>query len=178
METKRWMGGLSLGILLAMAWICKSAQADDSASPEGSLPAECWSIQEGSYTGEIAGDVVKLTAELNVKILRNGLQEIPLDFGGATVTEVKLSGPGTLVVRDDHYAIAVDRRGTCRVTVKLSTLLQRDHESEGFSVDIPQALFSKLALTIPRTDLELAPEDALTVTKEVKAGKESKAATA
>ncbi len=170
----QWWGGLSLGILLATVGICSSAEASKivESTVEGSeIPAEGWSIQEGLYTGEIEGDVVRLTAELNVKILRDGLQEIPLDFGSATVTEVKLSGSGVLVVHNDQYAIAVQKRGTCRVTVKLSTLLQRDHESEGFSMDIPQALFSKLALTIPRTDVELAPEDALTVTKEVKAGR-------
>ena len=153
-----------VGILTGCIGMVPAAHAREVV--EGLAPAQQgWAIQEGRYTGQVEGDRVRLTAELTVKVFGEGIQEVPLEFPGATITNVQIrGGSAELAVSGDQYRLLFQRKGTCRVLVEMSVPLSRQPE-EGFSLQIPQALFSRLSLTVPRPDVELAPGQVLTVQK-------------
>ena len=169
MDTKRWLNWAAAGCALCL--VPTVAEGREAASPPAAYDSQVgasWAIQEATYTGQvIAGEGVFFTAELTLQVLRDGFQAIPLSFNNGTITDLKVTGgSASLVARGNQYAVVVGKRGTYRITAKLVTRLTRDDQTEGIQVGIPQALFSKVHLTIPRTDIELSPEQALIVTKE------------
>ena len=164
MNRKRLFMVVVVGLLCGIGVVAPPPSGADEAYAGAS-----WTIEQAAYTGRVEGDIARINAELTIKVLQNGYAEIPLIFGNAVITDVKAGGSSaTLVVRDDQYALAVQKKGTYRVSVQFSTSLGRDDRYEQISVEIPQAVFSRLALEIPRMDLELAPDQVLTVNKEVR----------
>ncbi len=165
MDKKRLFGrmiGLLCGCGLLLPTAAEARICEQALEPAGSG----WTITEARYTGEVVGDVARVTAELTVKVFRDGWPEIPLGFENATLTDLKVSGgSAAVVIRNDRYAISVQKRGNVRVTAALATHLNRDSQYEGITIGIPQAVFSNVTLTIPRAEVELASEHALTVTK-------------
>ncbi|MCM8795021.1 MAG: hypothetical protein NC819_04385 [Candidatus Omnitrophica bacterium] len=163
MNVKRWWAGWMVGLLCGVGVIELPPPAD---AREATL-AGSWSIEQADYGGELQGEIAKLKAELSIKVFQNGYCEVPLDFNNAVITDVKAAGgSASVIVRNDRYAVAIQKKGTYKVSVEMSVPLNRDSQFEQLYLGIPQAVFSKLTLTILKTDIELAPDQALTVTKQ------------
>jgi hypothetical protein len=170
---KAWGIGLLWSLCISPsvhAWETPASSPPQIIRPPVEMAA--WAIEQARYTGEVEGEVARFVANLTLRVLQDGLQEIPLTFDNATITDLRVhGGSATLVVRNDRYALSVQRRGKVILTAQLATRLTRDTQQEGIFFGFPQAVFSHLTLAIPRTEVELAPEHLLTVSKKSEGGK-------
>lgn len=107
MNARHWLAGMGVGCAICL--VSAAAEAREAAA------VTSWSIQEASYTGEVVGgQSVSLTAELALQVLQDGLQEIPLSFHNAAITDLKVSGGAAhLAARGTQYALVVGKRGSC-----------------------------------------------------------------
>ena len=60
--------GWWVAVVIGMMVVIPGAEATESRTPAG----VGWTIQEGKYTGEVNGEIVRLAAALTIKVLGTG----------------------------------------------------------------------------------------------------------
>lgn len=143
-----------------------AVEAKSVVPPSRPVP---WVIESADYEGTVADQIARLKATLTVRVLEDGELQIPLTSNSLTITRAELSRrasrahlmpqPGV----PGQYVLVVSKRGTYKVALECSTRLAQDSRYEGVSFGIPQATFSTLTLSIPKTSVELREADRLYV---------------
>ena len=163
-----WRG---MGWMLLLVGWAQAVGATSVPGREGPVP---WIIESAEYTGTVAGQVLRVEARFDIRVLRDGWTEIPLALPGSTVTAVtvkKKSGETHIMPRNGFYAVTATKKGTCDIRVTFSVPLIQDSQFEGLGLGIPQATFSTLSLFVARKDVELRPQDELYVERELDASR-------
>lgn len=156
---------LSLSMLALLGWTAPALAAGAQTPGDGTS----WVIETAQYTGEIKEHIARVEGRYTINVLQDGRIEIPLVLQGATVTDIEIerkTGAAHLIPRAGFYGLSVQRKGIYKVRVKFAKLLDQDSQFEGVRLGIPQATCSTLSLLVPRKDVELRPQDELSIERE------------
>ncbi len=157
--------------------------------PKNEAPAGAV-ISSAVYRAVPQDKTAVIHAELTVNVLRDGWCEVPLEFSGAAIGEVKLDGEGIItprnpILRDaapapqqgkmalpEHPALLILRgKGAHRVTLEMSTLIHAVNGVNGISgmkniaVGLPGVAAGSFELTLPAGTTMEKSDTAMRVSK-------------
>lgn len=167
MDRRRQGVVAAVAVVVGMGWSgVQAAWAMDPAAVPGELRwvPTAWMIESAQYTGTLEEQVARFEVRYTVQVVEGGIVQIPLELPGVTVTSVTLehaSRHAHVAPRGGAYVLIASRPGAYRLRVRGAVRVFTEGQYERLSFGIPQATSSLLTLTIPRTDVELRPEDRL-----------------
>jgi hypothetical protein len=157
--------------IIAMAAVLAITAGFSTAQANEAYVGQAYSLEKGNYAALVEGEKVRIQAALEIKVISDELNQIPVSFGSAEILDLKLSGSSAvLAVENDQYWVRVNRKGTVRLNATLMVPLTRNSDQEGFYLEIPQAVFSFCTVTIPRASVQLISDYAVGGTTQVRAG--------
>lgn len=120
-------------------------------------------ITESHFVGTVEQDVVKVTAELNITVMKKkGWAQLPVNFGKVAVGKITSDNEETTILRGlskGRYQLLLNGAGQHKVTVELLATVKTSPEHRSFRIDCPPVGISDLTLTIPEADqsIEVSP---------------------
>ncbi|MFO0916792.1 MAG: hypothetical protein U0872_00550 [Planctomycetaceae bacterium] len=119
-------------------------------------------ITSSNYVGQVAADVVNITATLEVQSLTDGWAEVPLRFGEAAIGELK-SDSGKVLLRGNGpgaYSLLLPNQGVHRVTLELVARVRTSPEGNSLEIEIPPVGITNFELTVPEANqsVDLTPK--------------------
>ena len=120
-------------------------------------------ITESHFVGIVEQDVVKVSAELNITVMKkNGWAQLPVNFGKVAVGKITSDNDQTTILRGlskGKYQLLLNGAGKHTVTVELLATVKTSPEHRSFRIDCPPVGISDLTLTIPESDqsIEVSP---------------------
>ncbi len=129
------------------------------------LPA---AVRAAAYEGRADGDMVNLDATLEIEVLADGWQRIPLDFAGAGIEEARVDGEPALLVPaaqgGSGYELLLEDAGRRTLTLSLRIGAARDGDRHTAAFSLPAVPLSRLRLTVPgsATEIQVTPRLAST----------------
>lgn len=141
----------------------------DTASPEAV-------ITESQFNGRVEKDVVRLTAQLKISVLKEkGWARLPLNFGNAAVGSMTAEDDQQVILRglsQGKYELLLQGPGVQTVTLELLATVKTSPENRSFAIDCPAVGISELTLTIPEPDqsIEISPLQVLLPTEKADDG--------
>ena len=120
-------------------------------------------ITESHFKGNVEKDVVRLTGEFHVMVLKEqGWARLPLQFGDAAVGQVTANDDTRTLLRGikkGHYELLLNGSGQHTITIELLATVKTSPEHHSFRINCPAVGISDLTLTIPKPDqaIEIAP---------------------
>ena len=133
-------------------------------------------ITESHYSGTVENDVTRLSAELNIEVMRkSGWARLPLTFGQAAVGKVNSDQPDACLLRglsEGRYELLLKGAGQHTVTIELLAAVKTSPEHRSFRITCPPVGISDLTLTIPEADqsVQLFPLQVLQPVADAAAG--------
>lgn len=112
-------------------------------------------VTETSYAAVVEQDIVRITAQLKLNVLREkGWAAVPLTFGAAAVGRVTSDQGQVLLqgVGPGQYQLLLQGSGLRTVTVELLATVRTSPEHKSFQIQCPPAGISQLTLTVPEAD--------------------------
>ena len=120
-------------------------------------------ISESSYTAKVEKDVVRISAEYNIRVLKKeGWAKLPLTFGNVAVGKVSAADNKDVVmtgVSRGNYQILLNGAGDYAVTIELLAAVKTSPESRSFAFNCPVTGISEISVTVPEPDqtIEVLP---------------------
>jgi len=143
----------------------RKAHAADEETRGPPMPA---AVRAAAYDGTAEGDMVHLEATLEVEVLADGWQRIPLDFAGAGIERALVDGQPALLVPASKagagYELLLKDVGRRTLTVSLRIAAARTGDRHTAAFSLPAVPLSRLRLTVPgsATEVEVTPRLAST----------------
>lgn len=128
-------------------------------------------IRESHFTGTVEKDVVRLSVDLQINVLREkGWARLPITFGNAAVGKVSTDDDTKTILRGvgkGKYELLLNGVGDHSVTIELLTSVVTSPEHRSFKLNCPTVGISDLTLTIPEADqsIEVSPLQVLLPTE-------------
>ena len=129
-------------------------------------------ITESRFDGKVEKDVVRLTAEFKITVLKEkGWARLPLNFGAAAVGKVTADDEQNTILRGvakGQYELLLSGAGQHTISVELLATVNTSPENRSFRLNCPPVGISELTLAIPEPDqsIEIAPLQVLLPTDE------------
>jgi hypothetical protein len=111
-------------------------------------------ITQSAYVASIDQDVVRIQAELAVRVLGKPWAEIPVRFGSAAVASIK-AADGTVLLRgtgNGAYSLLFPSRGKYTVQIELASQVRTSPDGKSFEFDCPTVGVTTLEVIIPEAD--------------------------
>jgi hypothetical protein len=124
--------------------------------PDTSKPPVPATVRSAAYTGTVEGDTIRFEAQVDVEVLEDGWQRIPLDFAGIGIEKAEIGGqPALLVPTKRGYDLLLQGAGrrTLDLVLRAAAPAKGDTHTAQFSV--PPVPLARLALTVPGTDTQV-----------------------
>ena len=113
-------------------------------------------VAAADYSGTSDGQRVRLTGELTIDVLDEGLDAVPLDLGWVGLLEAKLDGRDAPLGRDPagQICLLVEGVGRHKLALEMAAPLETAAAQQTFSIRLPRAGAGRLRLVVPG-DVEL-----------------------
>lgn len=130
------------------------AAREATHKPEEQLPPAATLITEMSSEAQVARDVMSVSAQLRIEVLREGWHEIPLRLGDAAITSATIGGqPARLVAGQDGYRLLLEKKGKALEQVELklefAKAFAKSPGQNSVTFDAPQAPVSRWRVRVP-----------------------------
>lgn len=107
-------------------------------------------VSRARYAGELAGDAVAFTAELDVELLGTETTTLPLLPRSVTLSAVAVDGAeAPILVEEGRFATRLAGTGRHRVTVGFQVPVDRSQGPPRVVLDLPPVPVSRFELTLP-----------------------------
>jgi hypothetical protein len=118
--------------------------------PEAKAP-QAVVLVAAEYTGTAEEERVRLTGQLDVEVLEDGLHAVPLDLGGVGVRSATIGDASAAIGLNEAGApvLFVSGKGRKRLTLEMVTPLQTQAAQQTLSLRLPIAAATRLRLTVP-----------------------------
>ncbi len=112
-------------------------------------------ITRADYVGSVKGDLARLEATLDVKVLTDGWAQLPVRFGDAAIGSAKAEDDDVLLrgVGQGQYELLVHGKGRHQIKLSLVVGVKSETEGRSFVVQCPAVGVSNLELEVPEKDL-------------------------
>lgn len=120
-------------------------------------------ITESHFVGRVEKDVVRLTAELSITVLKEkGWARLPVSFGNSAIGKVTADDEKNTILQGlsaGKYELLLNGAGKHSVSVELMTTVNTSPEHRSFAMQCPTVGISDLTLTIPEANqaVEVSP---------------------
>ncbi|MEZ6040513.1 MAG: hypothetical protein R3C20_08405 [Planctomycetaceae bacterium] len=111
-------------------------------------------VTSSTYTAVVDRDVVRIRAELQLKVMKDGWVRVPLAFGSAATGKV-LPADGSVLLKgtgEGQYELLVRGAGDKKVEIELLASVRTSPESKSFSLKCLPTGISELLFTVPEAD--------------------------
>jgi hypothetical protein len=118
--------------------------------PEAKAP-QAVVLVAAEYAGTAEEERVRLTGQLDVEVLEDGLHAVPLDLGGVGVRSATIGDASAAIGLNEAGApvLFVSGKGRKRLTLEMVTPLQTQAAQQTLSLRLPIAAATRLRLTVP-----------------------------
>lgn len=147
------------------------AASEHSRRPPDIKPPVGAMVVEASSEAEVAGDVMLVTATLDIEILTRGWHQIPLRLSDAVVTSASLDGrPTRLVPGADGYRLLVEKTTPeperHELELTYAKVFARTPGRNSVSFEAPQAPVNRWRVRIPERDVQVELQPLVATTEE------------
>lgn len=120
-------------------------------------------ITEAHYTGSVDKSLLRIKAELTVRVLGKPWVEVPVTFGRAAVGKLTADKEGQVLLRgtgNGQYALLFGEAGEHKVTLELATAITTSPDGRSAEFSVPPVGVTTFELAIPETDqtVEVSPQ--------------------
>lgn len=120
-------------------------------------------ITEAHYTGSVDKSLLRIKAELTVRVLGKPWVEVPVTFGRAAVGKLMADKEGQVLLRgtgNGQYALLFGEAGEHKVTLELATAITTSPDGRSAEFSVPTVGVTTFELAIPETDqtVEVSPQ--------------------
>ena len=120
-------------------------------------------ITEAHYTGSVDKSLLRIKAELTVRVLGKPWVEVPVTFGRAAVGKLTADKEGQVLLRgtgNGQYALLFGEAGEHEVTLELATAITTSPDGRSAEFSVPPVGVTTFELAIPETDqtVEVSPQ--------------------
>lgn len=130
-----------------------------------------YALSRANYQGEHQGDALGWRAEFQVETFTDESLTLPLFPTSITLSDVQVNGEAaTVLLEDDHFAVALQGRGSHRIMVAFHTPLRAGEGPPAVRFAIPAVPVSRFELSLPgNREVSVSPA-ANVMTRSVEAG--------
>ncbi|MDA0589311.1 MAG: hypothetical protein O2820_15570 [Planctomycetota bacterium] len=120
-------------------------------------------ITEAHYTASVDKSLLRIKAELTVRVLGKPWVEVPVTFGRAAVGKLTADKDGQVLLRgtgDGQYALLFGEAGEHKVTLELAAAITTSPDGRSADFSVPPVGVTTFELAIPETDqtVEISPQ--------------------
>jgi len=120
-------------------------------------------ITESHYTASVDKSLLRIKAELTVRILGKPWVEVPVTFGRAAVGKLTADKEGQVLLRgtgDGKYALLFGEAGEHKVTLELAAAITTSPDGRTADFSVPPVGVTTFELAIPEADqtVEISPQ--------------------
>ena len=126
-------------------------------------------VESATYEGKVQEGVAAFQAALEIEVLAEGWQRVPLAFSKVAFEEVTVDGaPGVLAPSGQGYELLLRGVGRHKVEARFVAGIARGKEFATCAFDLPAVPLHKLSFRVPGkgTEIKLEPARAMTTTNE------------
>ncbi|MEY3225557.1 MAG: hypothetical protein RLZZ536_176, partial [Planctomycetota bacterium] len=112
-------------------------------------------ITSSNWSAVVEKDIVRITAELQVTVLKQeGWAALPVAFGAAAIGRVEPADGSVLLkgVAEGQYSLLLQGAGKKTVKLELLAAVQTSPENRAFSLQCPPTGIAELTVSIPEPD--------------------------
>lgn len=120
-------------------------------------------ITEAHYTATVDKSLLRIKAELTVRVLGKPWVEVPVTFGRAAVGKLTADKEGQVLLRgtgNGQYALLFGEAGEHKVTLELAAAITTSPDGRTADFSVPPVGVTTFELAIPETDqtVEVSPQ--------------------
>ena len=120
-------------------------------------------ITEAHYTASVDKSLLRIKAELTVRVLGKPWVEVPVTFGRAAVGKLTADKDGQVLLRgtgDGQYALLFGEAGEHKVTLELAAAITTSPDGRSADFSVPPVGVTTFELAIPEADqtVEISPQ--------------------
>ena len=137
----------------------RASESDGSDAADSPVPAV---ITAASYAAEIDGDVVRIRATFDVKVLARPWVELALDFGETVIGTMTSKPDGALLrgLEDGRASLLFAEQADHQIELELMTRVHTSPDGRRFEFRCPATGITNLTVTIPEADqtVDITPQ--------------------
>lgn len=120
-------------------------------------------ITESHYTASVDQSLLRINAELTVRVLGKPWVEVPVQFGNAAVGKLTVPEGSNILLKgtgNGTYSLLFGEAGEHKVQLELATAIQTSPDGRSAEFRIPVVGITTFELTIPEADqtVEISPQ--------------------
>jgi hypothetical protein len=120
-------------------------------------------ITEAHYTASVDKSLLRIKAELTVRVLGKPWVEVPVTFGRAAVGKLTADKEGQVLLRgtgDGKYALLFGEAGEHKVTLELAAAITTSPDGRSADFSVPPVGVTTFEIAIPEADqtVEISPQ--------------------
>jgi hypothetical protein len=126
-------------------------------------------VESATYEGRVQEGIAAFQATLEIEVLGDGWQKVPLAFSKVAFEDVTVDGqPGVLSPSGQGYELLLKGQGRHVVAARFVAGIARGKEYATCAFDLPAVPLHKLSFRVPGkgTEIKLEPARAMTTTNE------------
>lgn len=154
------------GVFLPYAEFKKLWERAYRVPPDTKTPPVAAAVRSAVYRGVVDADMIRLEAELDVEVLADGWQRVPLGFRGIGVETATIDGAPALLVPAKHgYDLLLQDAGRRTLTLTLRAGAPPAGDTHVSEFELPPVPLARLTMRVPGTDtdVQIAPRLASSV---------------
>ncbi len=156
------------GVFLPYAEFRRLWERANPTAPDTATPPVPVAVRSAAYKGIAEDGGIRFEATLEIEVLADGWQRLPLPFSGIGIESATLDGtPALMVPAKAGYELLVKDKGRRVLVLALRVGAPVDGDSHKATFGVPPAPLSKMELVVPGldTDVDITPRLASTSRK-------------
>ncbi|MDJ0975780.1 MAG: hypothetical protein QNJ98_15065, partial [Planctomycetota bacterium] len=154
------------GVFLPYAEFKKLWERAYRVPPDTTTPPVPAAVRSAAYQGVVDGDMLRLEAELDVEVLAEGWQRVPLGFRGIGVETATIGDEPALLVPAKHgYDLLLKDAGRRALKLTLRAGAPPVGDTHTSEFELPPVPLARMTVRVPGTDtdVQIAPRLASSV---------------
>ncbi len=124
--------------------------------PDTSKPPVSAAVRSAAYSGTVEDDIIRFEAKVEVEVLDDGWQRVPLNYAGIGVEKATIDGkPALLVPTKAGYDLLLENAGRRTLDLVLRAAAPAKGDTRTAEFSLPPVPLARLSLWVPGKDTEV-----------------------